>query len=55
MSVDKTEVEHEAVLKTYELFMYADITSPYNKPPRTQRGSRGIALLIFDLGARKGG
>jgi hypothetical protein len=27
----------------------------YNRPPRTQRGSRGIAVLIFDLGARWGG
>jgi hypothetical protein len=28
--------------------------SPYNRPPRAQRGSRSIALLILDLGARRG-
>jgi hypothetical protein len=28
--------------------------SPYNRPRRAQRGSRGIALLILDLSARKG-
>jgi hypothetical protein len=28
--------------------------SPYNRPPRAQNGSRGIALLILDLGARRG-
>jgi hypothetical protein len=27
---------------------------PYNRPPRAQKGSRGIALLILDLSARKG-
>jgi hypothetical protein len=27
--------------------------SPYNRPRRAQRGSRGIALLILDLGARR--
>jgi hypothetical protein len=30
------------------------VRSPYNRPPRAQRGSRGIALLILDFGARKG-
>jgi hypothetical protein len=29
--------------------------SPYNRPRRTHGGSRGIALLILDLGARRGG
>jgi hypothetical protein len=29
--------------------------SPYNRPRRAHRGSRGIALLIVDLGARRGG
>jgi hypothetical protein len=28
--------------------------SPYNRPPRAQRGSRGIAILILNLGTRKG-
>jgi hypothetical protein len=28
--------------------------SPYNRPPRAQRGRRGIALLIRNLGARRG-
>jgi hypothetical protein len=28
--------------------------SPYNRPRRAHRGSRGIALLILDLGARRG-
>jgi hypothetical protein len=28
--------------------------SPYNRPPRARRGSRGIALLIPNLGARRG-
>jgi hypothetical protein len=28
--------------------------SPYNRPPRAWRGSRGIALPILDLGARRG-
>jgi hypothetical protein len=27
--------------------------SPYNRPRRAQMGSRGIALLILDLGARR--
>jgi hypothetical protein len=26
----------------------------YNRPQRAQRGSRGIALLMLDLGARRG-
>jgi hypothetical protein len=30
------------------------VRSPYNRPLRAQRGSRGIALLILDLGARRG-
>jgi hypothetical protein len=29
--------------------------SPYNSPPRAQRGIRGIALLILNLGDRRGG
>jgi hypothetical protein len=29
--------------------------SPYNRPQTAQRGSRGIALLMLDLGARRGG
>jgi hypothetical protein len=29
------------------------VRSPYNRTPRAERGSRGIALLILDLGARK--
>jgi hypothetical protein len=33
---------------------YLGKRSPYNKPPRAQRGSRTIARLILDLGARKG-
>jgi hypothetical protein len=28
--------------------------SPYNRPQRAQRGSRGIAVLILDLGATRG-
>jgi hypothetical protein len=28
------------------------LCSPYNRPARAQRGSRGIALLILNLGAR---
>jgi hypothetical protein len=28
--------------------------SPYNRPQRAQRGSRGIALLILDLDPRRG-
>jgi hypothetical protein len=28
--------------------------SPYIRPRRAQKGSRGIALLILDLGARRG-
>jgi hypothetical protein len=28
--------------------------SPYNRPPRAQKGSRGIALVILNLGARRG-
>jgi hypothetical protein len=28
--------------------------SPYNRPPRAWRGSRGIALLILNLGVRRG-
>jgi hypothetical protein len=28
--------------------------SPYNRPLRAQRGSRGIDLLMLDLGARRG-
>jgi hypothetical protein len=28
--------------------------SPYNRPPRAHRGSRGIALLMLDLGTRRG-
>jgi hypothetical protein len=28
--------------------------SPYNRPRRAHRGSRGIALLILHLGARRG-
>jgi hypothetical protein len=28
--------------------------SPYNRPPRSQRGSRGIDLLFHDLGTRRG-
>jgi hypothetical protein len=28
--------------------------SPYNRPRRAHRGSKGIALLILDLGARRG-
>jgi hypothetical protein len=28
--------------------------SPYNRPPRAQRGNRGIALLILNLGVRRG-
>jgi hypothetical protein len=31
------------------------LTSPYNRPPRAQRGNRGISLLILDLDARRGG
>jgi hypothetical protein len=27
---------------------------PYNRPPRAQRGSEGIALLILNIGARRG-
>jgi hypothetical protein len=30
------------------------VKSPYNRPPRAQRWSRGIALLILNLGARRG-
>jgi hypothetical protein len=29
-------------------------SSPYNRPRRANRGSRCIALLILDLGARRG-
>jgi hypothetical protein len=29
--------------------------SPYNRPRRAQKGSRGIALLILDIGVRRGG
>jgi hypothetical protein len=28
--------------------------SPYNRPQMAQRGSRGVALLMLDLGARRG-
>jgi hypothetical protein len=28
--------------------------SPYNRPPRAKRWSRGVALLILNLGARRG-
>jgi hypothetical protein len=28
------------------------LSSPYNRPPGAYRGSRGIALLILNLGAR---
>jgi hypothetical protein len=28
--------------------------SPYNRPPRAKRGSRDIALLILNLGGRRG-
>jgi hypothetical protein len=28
--------------------------SPYNRPPRAYRGSRIIALLILNIGARRG-
>jgi hypothetical protein len=28
--------------------------SPYNRLQRAQRGSRGIDLLMLDLGARRG-
>jgi hypothetical protein len=27
---------------------------PFNRPPRAQRGSRGLAILFLDLGARRG-
>jgi hypothetical protein len=30
------------------------VMSPYNRPQRAQRGSRGIALHILDLGAWRG-
>jgi hypothetical protein len=30
------------------------LRSPYNRPWRAQRGSRGIALLILNLGTRRG-
>jgi hypothetical protein len=29
--------------------------SSYNRPQRAQRGSRGIALLMIVIGARRGG
>jgi hypothetical protein len=32
-----------------------DIRSPYNRPRRAQRGGTGIAVLILDLGTRRGG
>jgi hypothetical protein len=34
--------------------MYNSKSSPCNRPPRAQRGRRGIALLILDLSARRG-
>jgi hypothetical protein len=30
------------------------VKAPYNRPPRAPRGSRGIAILILNLGARRG-
>jgi hypothetical protein len=37
-----------------KLWMLLGKSSPHNRPPRANRGSRGIPLLILDLNARRG-
>jgi hypothetical protein len=36
-------------------YRYKRQSSPYNRPPRAQRESKGIAIFVLDLGARRGG
>jgi hypothetical protein len=49
--------DEEYLLFPYLMTHYPGINSkrsPYNRPPRAQRGSSGIAVLIFDFGTRRG-
>jgi hypothetical protein len=48
------KIENMGFCPHFHLLPVLQFGSPYNRPPRAQKGSRGIALLILNLGARRG-